>query len=357
MRQIVVSIMVCACTLITWVSCAQSYSSPESIEFDYANNRWLISNNGNGQILSRNSSTGALSVFASGIPSGPHGLEIVADTVYVCDGSTLKAYELQTAAQVFNINLGATFLNGITHDNSGYLYITDFSAKRIYRFNTADRTFTVFVSNTGTASPNGILYDAANNRCVFVNWGSAAAIKAVDLATGLVSTIANTSLGNCDGIAKDNQGNYYVSSWSSTSRITRFSNDFTTSTAVVTTGLSNPADIFYNALTDTLGVPNSGSGNNTTYYYFGSTSGVPDQQQGSLSLALNITLDEVNVQLLHKTTGSWKLMDYNGRLIQSESLSASDGFSITMKGVPSGAYILQLEAEGLSESRKIMWVK
>ncbi|MFM7079212.1 MAG: hypothetical protein ACKOYC_05425 [Bacteroidota bacterium] len=357
MRKTIVCLMVCVCTFYTMMATAQSYNSPESIEFDYANNRWLISNNGNGQILARNSSTGALSVFVTGIPSGPHGLEIVADTVYVCDGSTLKAYELQTATQVFNINLGASFLNGITHDNSGNLYITDFSTKRIYRFNTADRTFTVFVSSTGTASPNGIVFDATNNRCVFVNWGSSAAIKAVDLTTGVVSTLANTSLGNCDGIARDNQGNYYISSWSSSSRITRFNNDFTISSAVVTSGLSNPADIFYNVLTDTLGVPNSGTGNNTTYYYFGNTSSINEQQQQLFSVALNIASEEMVVQLQRQTKGSWKLIDFNGRLMQSDALNASDEFRITMKGVPSGAYLLHLEAEGMTESRPITWVR
>ncbi|MFM7901849.1 MAG: hypothetical protein ACKPAD_07660 [Bacteroidota bacterium] len=264
--------------LFIFISCAcadaQTYSSPESVEFDYANNRWFISNNGNGQILTRSSATGALAVFATGIPSGPHGLEIVSDTLYVCDGGTLKAYDINTATQVFNISLGASFLNGITHDNNGYLYITDFSGYKIYRFNTADRTFSVYVSNTGTSSPNGIIFDAANNRCIYVNWGSNAPIKAVDLSSGTISTITSTTLGSCDGIASDLNGNYYVSSWSGGNKITRFSNNFTTSTAVLTTGLSNPADIFYNVLTDTLGVPNSGSGNNTAYYYFGTSSAV-----------------------------------------------------------------------------------
>lgn len=357
MKQIIKSALMCIFTFMAPAANAQSYSSPESIEFDYANNRWLISNNGNGQILARNSATGALSIFASGIPSGPHGLEIVADTVYVCDGSTLKAYELQTASQVFNINVGASFLNGITHDNSGNLYITDFSTKRIYRFNTADRTFSVFVANTGSASPNGIIYDAANNRCVFVNWGSAAAIKAVDLTTGAVSTLASTNLGNCDGIAKDNQGNYYISSWSSSSRITRFNNDFTTSSTVVSTGLSSPADIFYNVLTDTLGVPNSGSGNNTTYHFFGNTSGISEIPTDGFTIGLDFASSEISVQLNQETTGIWKLSDINGRLLTSGLITITDEFRVDMQGISPGTYLVQLELNGRHESRPFMWAK
>jgi hypothetical protein len=32
-------------------------------------------------------------------------------------------------------------------------------------------------------TPNGIVYDAANNRCVYVTWGSNAPINAIDLST------------------------------------------------------------------------------------------------------------------------------------------------------------------------------
>ena len=136
----------------------------------------------------------------------------------------MKAYNLISAAPIFSINLGATFLNGITHD-ADYLYITDFSAKKIYRFDLVTIAFTVFV--TGLAkSPNGIIYDQPNNRCVFVNWGTAAPIMAFDITTAAVSTITTTTLGNCDGIAKDGAGNYYVSSWT-LNGISRFNNTFT----------------------------------------------------------------------------------------------------------------------------------
>ncbi|MFM2190446.1 MAG: hypothetical protein RL491_832 [Bacteroidota bacterium] len=309
-------IIVCAC------ADAQTYSSPESVEFDYANNRWFIANNGNGQILTRNSATGSLAVFATGIPSGPHGLEIVGDTLYACDGGTLKAYDINTATQVFNISLGASFLNGITHDNNGYLYITDFSGYKIYRFNTADRTFSVFVSNTGTSSPNGIIFDAANNRCIYVNWGSNAPIKAVDLTNGTISTITSTTLGSCDGIAADLNGNYYVSSWSGGNKITRFSNNFTTSTAVVTTGLSNPADIFYNVITDTLGVPNSGSGNNTAYYYFGTSSAVNEIDEAGFQMKSFIQNGVLQVEytIPNNTPITLSVYDPLGRVLDSVSI-------------------------------------
>jgi sugar lactone lactonase YvrE len=104
---------------------------------------------------------------------------------------------------------------------------------------------TVLINNTGT-TPNGVVIDEANDRAVIVNWGSSAPILAVDLSTEELSTVvANSGLGNLDGIDMDGEGRFYVSSWSP-ARITRYSNDFSTSESVVQgagSGLANPADI------------------------------------------------------------------------------------------------------------------
>ena len=342
-------------TLISIVGFAQTYNSPESIEFDYANDRWLIANNSGNNILAR-SNAGILSVFIPSV-TGPHGLEIVGDTLYVCSGSTLKAYNINTAAVVFSINLGATFLNGITHD-ADYLYITDFSSKKIYRFNMSTHTYSVFV--TGLAkSPNGIIYDQPNNRCVFVNWGNAAPIMAFDVTTGVVSTLATTSLGNCDGIAKDGAGNYYVSSWS-LNGISRFNNTFTGGPTTVVTGLSNPADIFYNVLSDTLGVPNSGALNNTTYHNFGVTS-IIENKKSTFHLIVNpnpvINTTEISYTILNKAAIHISLIDSKGKLVKTiaEKYQVNGVYNITidLSGISGGNYFLVFSSEGKSETKQL----
>ena len=78
-------------TLLSYSIFAQSYSGPESVEYDYINNRWLIANTSSHQVLARNSS-GVLSVFATGLVSGPYGIEIVGDVLYCCSGSSIKGY-------------------------------------------------------------------------------------------------------------------------------------------------------------------------------------------------------------------------------------------------------------------------
>jgi hypothetical protein len=198
--------------LISYVVAAQSYAGPESVEFDYANNRWLVSNTQTHQVIARDSA-GGLSIFATGLGSGPYGIEIVGDTLFCCSGASIKGFLLSDGSQVFNINIGASFLNGITHDDAGNLIATDYSAKEIFKINIASQISSSIATGL-SIPPNGIIFDEYNNRCVFVNWGSSAPIKAIDLATNAITTLATTTLGSCDGIARDGNGNYYVSTWS-----------------------------------------------------------------------------------------------------------------------------------------------
>ncbi len=239
---------------------AQSYNGPESIEYDTANNRYLVGNSSNGQIIARDAS-GNLTIFKSGISPDPYGLEIVGNTIYACCGGRIKGYDLTTAAEVFNVNLSATFLNGITSDGSGYLFTTDFSAKKIYRVNIATQGFNVMASNL-VQSPNGIIYDGTNNRLVFVNWGNNAPIKQLMLTDSSVSNIITTTFNNCDGIATDYNGNWFISNWENNS-IVQYDDTFLNPVEVLF-GLDQPADIYYNTMTDTLAVPNSG--NNTVSF-------------------------------------------------------------------------------------------
>ena len=170
---------------------SQAYNGPESVEYDYTNDRWLIGNVNSHEVLARDQA-GNLSVLipASSVGNtGPYGIEIVDNVLYMCSGSRVKGFDLTSLDEVFNVNTGGTFLNGITHDSSGNLYVTDFSAKVIYKIDIAAETSSNVASNL-VQSPNGIIFDEANNRCVFVNWGANAPIKALDLSDNSVSTIA-----------------------------------------------------------------------------------------------------------------------------------------------------------------------
>lgn len=250
-----------AFTVVMMALQAQTFNEPESVEYDAVSNRYLVSNTGNGSILSVLPG-GNPSVFKTGISPSPYGLEIMSGVVYVCCGGFIKGYDLQSGALVTNINTGATFLNGITHDNDGNLFATDFSGKRIYRIKPASNTFNIMAQNL-VQSPNGILYDEAENRLLFVNWGSNAPIKSLNLLDSVVATIATTNLSNCDGIARDGNGNYYVSNWGNNS-VVKFNGTFSNSPSTVVSGLNKPADICISIIDDLLAIPNSG--NNTVVF-------------------------------------------------------------------------------------------
>ncbi len=356
-----------ATVLISSAAFSQAYNSPESIEFDYANNRWFIANNGGNNILTRNSATGAMAVFvATGFSGGgPHGLEIVNDTLYACSGGSIRAYNINTGALVFATSLGGTFLNGITHDVTGNLYITDYSANRIYRFNTNTRQFNQFVPS-GISSPNGIIYDQPNNRCVFVQWTGA--IKAVALNDSTVSTlVASTGLSSIDGIAKDGAGTYYyLSSWSPSSRITRYSSTFTGPTTVVSTGLGNPADIFYNVLTDTLGVPNSSTGvNNTTYHYFGSATSInesaTDLFQFSVSPNPIAKTAEIKYTIAEQGNVKIELFDVTGKVVKvivdENQSKGTHTISFDKSSFSAGNYFFTISNASGIETKKIVIVE
>lgn len=245
----------CAVLAVHLSAWAQTPSNIEAVEYDPAG-RWLVSNGSS--ILSTSDAGATWTTFGS--VGASHGMEVVDGHLFALHYGSLRAVDLASESQISTLNIpGTSFLNGMG-SRSGELIISDFGTGALHRVDISDpanMVSTVLVSNLG-ATPNGVVIDEANNRALVVTWG-ACSIYAVDLETAAVSTVvASTGLNNCDGIDLDGSGRAYVSSWSP-NRITRFTADFSSSEAVVTSGLSSPADISYAIDLDTLGVANSGS--------------------------------------------------------------------------------------------------
>src|SRR5262245_62143067 len=200
-------------TLFTAViagSCLAQYDGPESVEYDAAGDRYLVSNTGDGTIKQRDQA-GTVTPFASVSPS-PYGLEIQGDTVYACSGGSVKGYLLSDGSLVFNLNLGGTFLNGIASDGH-YLYVTDFSDQKIFRVEPSTTSFTTWIASTA-GTPNGIVYDPGMDRLAVAFWGTNAAVKTYDRATAAPGASMNTGLTNIDGITIDCLGRFLLASWS-----------------------------------------------------------------------------------------------------------------------------------------------
>lgn len=315
---------------------AQTFSSPESVEYDDAGQRWFVGQNGSGQIHVYSPGSNTLLPFASGLSTGPHGLEIMGNVLYACDGASIKGFDLANGAQVFNLNLGATFLNGLTTDGSMYLFATDFSAKKIYRVCPSANTYNIMTSTTKT--PNGIYYDGANNRCVFVTWGSNAAVQAMAMGDSTVTTLITTTTSNMDGITRDGTGNWYVSTWGGNA-LRMFDPNFSSQPVSVMTGLSSPADLDINLAGDSIAIPNSGSANNVVFYSLTTGVQAPAAAEGGQLYPVPATESFRIVTNAAVQNGVAELYDVNGKLVRSENFSGSS-CEISRDALSDGTYLV-----------------
>ncbi len=314
---------------------AQTINGPESVEYDVVNNRYLVSNRSNPISIQSLIPGQSPTLFTSGVTS-PAGLEILGNKLWVCDGGRMKSFDLTSGALVNNINLSGTFLNGITSDGGHFLFVSDYSAKKIYRINTNTNAFYTMVSNTVT-SPNGMWYDGANNRVLFVNWGSNAPVKAISLADSTVTTVVTTSQGSCDGIGRDAAGNYFISSWGQQS-IYKYDSNFGSPLGIVS-GLSNPADIYYNTLNDTIAVPNAGN-NTVTFHYVGTTVSIAEGTKDEIKVFPNPMNETTVFQYSLSSPSKVRLMIY--------SLDGGMDKIVVNENQPTGEHKVPFNTSGLA---------
>lgn len=336
---------------------AQDLNIIESVEFDASQHRFLVSNADNIVVVDGNGDP--VSYFGVG-PVAEYGMEVMNGILYTIANNQIYGYELTAGLQQVQVAIpGVSFLNGMASDGVNRLWVTDFSAKKIYQIDVSDvlnPVVTQIVANTVT-TPNGIVYDGPNNRLVFVNWGSNAKIKAVDLATNSVSDITTTSLGNCDGIDKDDQGNWFVSSWSPSAKITKFNSDFSTTTTISVSGMLAPADIAYANEIDTLIIPST---QNSRVLFVGFASGASVgeavSENGAMSCFPNPAIDftTINFFLNKNEFVSVDVLDVTGKVVQKvihENLPAGEQkIVVPTWDFASGVYICRASGNGWQRS-------
>jgi hypothetical protein len=231
---------------------AQFLNGPESVTYDSLKDRYLISNVLNGNIV-QISNEGDTTYFDTSL-TRTLGITIVDNILYVADINGIATYDLTTDQRGATIIIAGMYeLNDLAADTSGYLYVTDVSAGKIFRVKISDYSDTTIIS--GITKPNGILFDARNNRVLFCQFIPNAPIKEINLEDLSVTTVLSTSFANFDGLAIDGNGYIYVSSWGSNS-VYRYDNLFSLPAELVSSGHNGPADIFYNQIDNILAIPN-----------------------------------------------------------------------------------------------------
>jgi hypothetical protein len=228
---------------------------PETVIYDFANDRYLVSNMVSGDIVEIDHD-GSYTVFNSEL-SAVHGITISDNTLYVASNGPerdgIVGFDLTTAAEVVFWPVTAIsggWGNGITADSSGNVYLSDNSNNQIIKVRTSDGVNSVFAS---VPLPNALLYDHLHNRLLATSdiWGTP--VYAVDLADSSVSP-ATTITGQFSGLAQDHLNNTYIAFFAQ-DIVLRVDSNLTGSSETVASGHNGPEGIFFNRLTSTLAIP------------------------------------------------------------------------------------------------------
>ncbi|TGQ86273.1 ATP/GTP-binding protein [Mesorhizobium sp. M8A.F.Ca.ET.208.01.1.1] len=195
---------------------ATGLEQPESALFDAANSRIIVSNiSGNPGdadgigYLSVLSTEGKIVTqhWTDGMDA-PKGMAIAGGKLYVADITKVRVVDLASGKLIASIVVpNAVFLNDMTSDQSGKVYVTDMLADTIYRID-GDRP-ELFVRDAMLASPNGVFADGS--RLIVASWGKGikpdfstaepGGLLAVDLASKTVTPLAGAQkFADLDGV-------------------------------------------------------------------------------------------------------------------------------------------------------------
>jgi len=139
----------------------------------------------------------------------PKGMVKVGDKLYVSELNTVAEIDIPTARIVQRIKIdSATFLNDLTSDKSGNLYVSDSRGNALYKITDGVASL---VLNEGIPGPNGV--HAEEDRLLLTTNGKLAYLLDGE-GEGALSFLAD-SISRGDGIADTGMpGHYLVSSWS-----------------------------------------------------------------------------------------------------------------------------------------------
>ncbi|MFH2035676.1 MAG: FG-GAP-like repeat-containing protein [Candidatus Zixiibacteriota bacterium] len=233
-------------------------NGPESVVYDLENNRYLVSNYYDGAIIELNSD-GVQSYFYTGLPNS-RGMTIKDNILFVVHDNGVSGISLSSGTIVYDMPMSdGQFINDIAFDSSGNFYISDYvsiaEGGGIYKANYASQTFVKLVDLDNI---NGITYDYVNDRLLGCGGYPTYRIFEINPDNGVVINQVPTSFASHDGLVLDLVGNVYVSSWH-TESVYRFNSNLTGTPVIVASGLSGPADIFYNRYKHTMIIPNLNS--------------------------------------------------------------------------------------------------
>lgn len=227
-------------------------NKPESVAFDSIGDRFLISNQGSGSITQMDAE-GNHSVFLHKLFEAPRGILVRQNKLYVADPNTIHVVDIpkEEIEKSYVID-GSIGLNDIAFGENNRLYITDTLANSVFVLDMNSGRQDKIISGL-LDSPKGIIYDRPRWQMLIVNHAKHSPILSLDTREHVVSIFMDTMYSQLDGIAIDDRGRIYFSSWEDDMilQIPQEQNRFITDL----TGYSGAADIYYHLPTNELIVP------------------------------------------------------------------------------------------------------
>ena len=249
---IVLLILVAIIIVVVLISRKAPLNGPESIAYDEVGKHFLVSNTLGKNIVSM-SLNGQYAPFLKKGLQEPRGIIINSHKLYVADKAFIKVIDLEKAEIIDTINIpGAVMLNDLAFTKKGVIYTTDTAGNCVYVIDTLNNNIQKIV-NPLLQKPNGIIYDMPRDQMFVVCFRDKSPILAISTLDNSVSIFMDSIYSDLDGIAIDDLGRIYISSWGQDMifEIPQEQNRF----LATFTDIKDAADIFYYLPNNELIVP------------------------------------------------------------------------------------------------------
>lgn len=206
----------------------EGFKNPESVVYSENLNILFVSNvNGKPNEKDGNGFISIVSIDGKPIKhkwvenlNAPKGLAISKNILYVADIDELVAIDIDHGKILQRYKVSdAKFLNDVTIDSDGNVYVSDMVLNRIHRLK--DGEFNIWIQSDELEGPNGLLFNGED--IVLASWGNMTDgfnteipghLKRISIKTKSIYSIGDKSpIGNLDGVEGYDAIGYFVTDW------------------------------------------------------------------------------------------------------------------------------------------------
>ena len=191
--------------------------TPESVLYDGKNTLYVANIDGKSDALDGSGFISKVSLdgkienlrWTSGL-NAPKGMGLYKKRLYVTDVYRLVCINTENgqAEKTWDAPEKNAFLNDVTVDKDGTVYVSDNRNDKIYRLK--DGQWEVFMEGAQLNGPNGVL--AVGKDKLMIGSTKIGALQSVDLTTKVITKLAD-GMAATDGIVPEGKANYFVSDW------------------------------------------------------------------------------------------------------------------------------------------------